>query len=299
MSTAALRRAFDRLRASRAADADTAEHALTDALRPLAGSVWPEVAWRSSRLTGTGYPVELAWASRDAAVRWTCEVAGPETPEADRLRLARRVAGSAVDAGPWLLAQREHRLLWGAWLGWRQLDGVRHRKIYLELPDGRVPAGPWSAAAAELDSRVGGLTWRMAGLNDDGSVELYARALDPTWTALTSAAALVGDGSRLVGLVGGLVGYPWPCGLSLVLAPAGTPVALTCFAIAKTVWACDAAARAAVLRTTDTVDHPAASRQLYAALSAGPDDGRWRHGMVGAGVDSTGRAWLQAGLRPT
>lgn len=324
---APLGRAFDRIRATRTVDAEAAEHALMEVLRPVIDSVWPEVAWRSGVLTATGYPVELAWASRDVALRWTCEVAGPEVPEADRLGLAQRaaagVAGSCVDVGPWASVQRGHQMRWGAWLGLRQLDGVRRAKVYLELPAGRIAPGRWSEAGAQLTSRVAGLAWRMAGINDDGSVELYARVPDLTWAALTAAAALVGDEGQLVDLVCELVGrpspptkaagaarrpdgrrrgvavLPRPSGLGLVLAPSGTPLALTWFAIAKTVWPGDAAVRAAVLRTTEAVDHPAASRELYEALSSGPDDGRWRHGMVGVGVDRGGGAWLQAGLQPT
>jgi hypothetical protein len=76
-------------------------------------------------------------------------------------------------------------------------------------------------------------------------------------------------------------------------------VALTWFAIAKSIWADDVAARVAMLRTTALVVHQAASSDLYQALSSGPDDGRWRHGMVGVGVDRAGGTWLQADLRPT
>jgi hypothetical protein len=306
-----LGRAFDRIRAIRAADADAAEEALLEVLRPVVDSVWPEVAWRSGVLTATGYPVELAWASRDVALRWTCEVAGPEVPEADRLRLAQRaaagVAGSQLDLRRWSPMQHGQRLRWGAWLGLRQLDGPRRAKVYLELPSGEVAPGPWSDAGSRLASRVVGLTWRMAGVNDDGSVELYARVPDLTWSELAAAASLVGHAERLVDLVGDLVAQdrlggavlPRPSGLSLVLAPSGSPVALTWFAIAKSVWADDVAVRAAVLRTAARLVHQSESSDLYRALSSGPDDGRWRHGMVGAGVDRGGGTWLQAGLRPT
>jgi len=306
----ALGRAFDRIRAIRAADADAAEEALMEVLRPVIDSAWPEIAWRSGVLTATGYPVELAWASRDVAVRWTCEVAGPEVPEADRLMLARQaagVAGSQLDLRRWSQLQHGQRLRWGAWLGLRQLDGSRRAKVYLELPSGEVAPGPWSEAGSELASRVVGLTWRMAGVNDDGSVELYARVPDLTWSELAAAARLVGHEDRLADLVSNLVAQdrlagaalPRPSGLSLVLAPSGTPMALTWFAIAKSVWTDDAAVRAAVLRTTALVVHRSGSSDLYRTLSSGPDDGRWRHGMVGAGIDRAGGTWLQVGLRPT
>jgi hypothetical protein len=306
-----LGRAFDRIRAAGAADADAAEEGLMEVLRPVLDSVWPEVAWRSGVLTATGYPVELAWASRDVALRWTCEVAGPEVPEADRLMLAQQaaadVAGSRLDLRRWSPIQHGQRLRWGAWLGLRQLDGSRRAKVYLELPSGEIAPGPWSEAGSQLAARVVGLTWEMAGVNDDGSVELYACAPDLTWSELAAAASLVGHADRLADLVRDLVApdhlggavLPRPSGLSLVLAPSGTPVALTWFAIAKSVWADDVAVRAAVLRTTALVVHRSNASELYQALSSGPDDGRWRHGMVGVGVDRAGGAWLQTGLRPT
>jgi hypothetical protein len=306
-----LGRAFDRIRATRTADADAAEEALMEVLRPVVDSVWPEVAWRSSLLMTVGYPVELAWASRDVALRSTCEVAGPEVAEAARLVLAQQaaagVAGARLDLDRWSQLQNGQRLHWGAWLGLRQFDGSRRAKVYLELPSGEVARGPWSEAASQLASRVVGLTWRMAGLNDDGSVELYAHVQDLTWSELAAAASLTGHEDRLADLVRDLVAWdhrrgvvlPRPSGLSLLLAPSGTPVALTWFAVAKLVWADDAAVRAAVLKSMALVVQPSGSCDLYQALSSGPDDGRWRHGMVGVGVDRAGGTWLQAGLRPT
>ncbi|MET9023688.1 hypothetical protein ABZV93_27315 [Actinopolymorpha sp. NPDC004070] len=313
----ALGRAFDRIRVTRAAaaGADAAEEALTEALRPVVDSNWPEVAWRFGVLTATGYPVEMAWASRDVALRWTCEVAGPEVPEADRLRLAQQAAaataGSRPDLRRWSKVQDGRRLRWGAWLGLRQLDGSRRAKVYLELPSEPSYEGapePWADAGLQLASRVLGLTWRMAGVNDDGSVELYARVPELSWSELAAAASLVGHEDRLVSLVGNLITrdqvgrrvvLPRPSGLSLVLAPWGTPMAFTWFTIAKSVWADDEDVRAAVLRTTALVVCRSDSTGLYQALSSGPDDGRWRHGMVGVGVDRAGGTWLQAGLRPT
>ncbi|MFT4102036.1 MAG: hypothetical protein QM674_13555, partial [Burkholderiaceae bacterium] len=152
---------------------------MLEALRPVMDSPWPEVAWRFGLLTATGYPVELAWASRDAALRWTCEVAGPQTPEADRLPLAAKAAH--VDVEPWAALQRGRRLRYGAWLGARQLDGERRTKVYLELPAGSLAPGPWAPAGRALERGVLDLSWRMAGVNDDGSVELYARVPALSW----------------------------------------------------------------------------------------------------------------------
>ncbi|MFF1819601.1 hypothetical protein ACFVWG_20035 [Kribbella sp. NPDC058245] len=304
----AVHRAFGRLRSIRTTDADAAEDAVLEALRPLASSTWPEIAWRYGVLTATGYPVELAWTSRDLALRWTSEVAGPEVPEVDRLgiaeELALKLAGVRLDLARWSELQSGRPLRWGAWLGLRQLDNVQRAKVYLELPSGKVAAGPWSEACTQFAARLGDLTWRMAGVNDDGSVELYARTPELTWPDLTAAANLIGAEGNLSALVRELIEHnraapPRPSGLSLVLDPSGAPVAVTWFAIAKLIWSNDAAVQEAVLRTTELVNPAAGSVDLYRTLASGPDDGRWRHGMVGIGVDRAGGTWLQTGLRPT
>ena len=79
--------------------------------------MWPEISHRLSLLTNTGIPVEFSWSTRHTALRWTAEVAGPETPKEDRLAIASELAG--VDAG-WLEEiQAGRHLRYGAWLGGR------------------------------------------------------------------------------------------------------------------------------------------------------------------------------------
>ena len=57
-------------------------------LSPVGHSLWPEMAWRFSRLTASGMPVEFAWRSLETAVRWTAEAAPPESDERARLATA-------------------------------------------------------------------------------------------------------------------------------------------------------------------------------------------------------------------
>jgi hypothetical protein len=99
----------------------------------------------------------------------------------------------------------------------------------------------------------------------------------------------------------GRIGLPRPSGISVVLDPDGTPQAVTWFAFGKALWSSDAVAAAAVRRLCDQgiVRAAPGSQDLYAALAGGPDDGRWRLGMLGVGVDGAGTTWLQAGVRPT
>lgn len=273
-----------------------AAHWLRRALAPIAGSVWPEAAWRFSRLTCTGFPVEFAWSSRETAVRWTADVASPESSEHGRLEIAAACVpgGDGIDLAPWLRLQRGARLRYGAWLGMRHADGTVG-KLYAELP--ATTALPDAHRHPLL--RADGLAWRMVGLNVDGSREYYGRGLALDLAAVTSLADVVSGGEgghlreRLRAITRGQE-LPRPSGISLTLGADGTPLAITWFTFAKAVFRDDAEATA-LLRTLGED----ASRDVYDALAAGDDDGAWRHGMVGAGIDARGSAWLQCGLRPT
>ena len=80
---APMERALDRVEPILPLETDRARRHLADALAPITQSVWPEISHRLSLLTNTGFPVEFSWSSRYTALRWTAEVAGPETPKED------------------------------------------------------------------------------------------------------------------------------------------------------------------------------------------------------------------------
>ena len=142
---------------------------LADTLEPITHSVWPEIAHRLSLLTNTGIPVEFSWSTRHTALRWTAEVAGPETPKADRLAIASRLAG--IDAG-WLEEiQAGRHLRYGAWLGGRHDGETEELKVYVELPAGVPVVAPVRHPAVDdLD-----VEWRIGGVSANGTVELYGR----------------------------------------------------------------------------------------------------------------------------
>ena len=277
------------------------------ALRPQLGlvgrSVWPEVAWRFSRLTNTGLPIEFAWSSRETALRYTVEVAPPEAPDPGRLALAARQLGWPHDPlpalAPWLALQQGQELRFGAWLGARFSSAGPATKLYADVPPGA--ALPDALPAAQPWLRSPSLHWRMAGLNADHSLELYAQSADLDRRRLLD----LGQGlfgtpvpgaalSRHLDLLCGGQDLPRPSGLSVVFGGDLRPRALTWFCFAKAVFRDDEQVRQTLLSAVDGA--PAA---VYAALAAGPADGRWRNGMVGAGVDAGGSGWLQCGLRPT
>ncbi len=286
---AAVDRTLARVARAEPSLAARAAAAVEPVARAVAASAWPEVATAFSRLTATGYPIEFAWSSRDASLRWTAEVAGPELPEAQRLSRAATALRDA-DAAALAACQRHQRLRWGAWYAMRHGASGDATKVYAELGDARAPG--WPAAPPRL-------TWRMAGVHPDGVYELYARGED------LDRALLHQLERRLLGSDGALAAaacafaanedLPRPGGLSITYDLRGTVAAMTWFVVAKALFR-DDGATAAALRTAS---RDSAALPLYAALSGGAADGRWRHGMVGVGLDRAGALWFQAGLRPT
>lgn len=285
---------LQRLRAVLPAQADAAGALLTRALAPLVASRWPDVAWSFSSLTNTGLPVEFAWTSREAAVRWTAEVAEPEADDATRLQRAAELLDWRDDLQPWLDHQRGARLKFGAWASARHGDGFA-AKLYADLPAGRLPPH-WRGRHRLFDSNL--LFWRMCGVNPDGSVECYARADELDLAALRAfARAALGDDTALLQRLLRLLpadDLPRPSGISLALSAQGQVRALTWFTFAKAMFRDDAEVERRLRDHGEGV-----SAQVYAALAAGPADGRWRHGMIGVGADIAGNAWVQCGVRPT
>jgi hypothetical protein len=113
------------------------------ALDPLRRSAWPQVAWRASRLTSGGFPVEFAFSANDDLLRITLEPGGPECDAADKLDLAlasmRRMDQMLPPAGlvdTWREAQKGVSLRWGCWLGLRQDADSLRAKLYIEATDG-------------------------------------------------------------------------------------------------------------------------------------------------------------------
>lgn len=280
-----------------------ARAALVSQLGPVGRSVWPEVAWRFSRLTNTGLPIEFAWSSRETALRYTVEVAPPEAPDPERLQLAARHLDWPHDPqpalAPWQALQQDQALRFGAWLGARFSSAGRATKLYIDVPPGA--AQPSALVAAHPWLRSPSLHWRMAGLNADRSLELYAQSADlDRHRLLDLCQGFFGTPapgtalSRHLDLLCGGQDLPRPSGLSVVFDGDLRPRALTWFCFAKAVFRDDEQVRQTLLCAVS-----GAPAEIYAALSAAPPDGRWRHGMVGAGVDASASHWLQCGLRPT
>lgn len=268
---------------------------LAEVLRPVMQSAWPEVALAFSRLTNTGVPVEFAWTSRDPSLRWTAEVAPPEVPEGSRVERAFATASMSGAAAPWVALQHGGRLHYGAWVGMRHSEDSDVSKVYVELPSGRLPQD-WRRRHLLLAGMH--QQWRMAGVGPAGATEFYARVYDMDPALLQSMErSAFGRTGCWIDAIARLLGrseLPRPSGVSLAFNPDGEPCALTWFAAAKALFRDDDATQAALLRQAGDDQ----GKALLCALSGGTPDGRWRHGMVGVGVDHHESTWVQVGIRP-
>ena len=158
---------------------------LAEAAAQLGQSAWPEMVERWSRLTPTGFPIELTVSDADPLLRWTTEIAGPEIVDAHRLDLVARrlvLAGQPVSS-PLLTAlqavQRGRDLRYGAWLGGRAINDAQSRfKLYGEIPSGvSFQHIPLPAALREATAHVpDGTRPRMIGVEPErGRIEIYLR----------------------------------------------------------------------------------------------------------------------------
>jgi len=197
----------------------------------LTSSRWPEVVDRWSRLTPSGFPVELM-VTPEAAPRWASEIAGPEIADSERIHLvATQLAAAAQPIAPAQLdalsaLQKNCALRWGAWIGGRRVQAATHFKLYAEvsrtcpfaalpLPDAlrpvlaRLPAGayPSQIGVSPIRSRVElyvGLP--MIGIDD---LRPALTAAQYPW-AVDAIARVLPDGLRR--LAGRRLGISLACG---------------------------------------------------------------------------------------
>lgn len=267
---------------------------LDECLEPLARSCWPDVAWRFSRLTVDGCPVEFGVSSMDKALRITFEVAGPECSDSERLGRSLDILHDCIRRKPdsamqdaWRDLQRRGRLRWGSWMGLRASDGVVEPKLYIEIPPENDPAPP-----KPLRGRV-----RMIGFDPlRERIETYVALPQIGRSELVHLLAGLDEDSRcaLLDMIGELIGMPldialdWiGLGASLAESPSGKQLAL--FIRAR------------------TVRHPARKfRKLFAGNDAYCDwfDGRSGgdlpdHGVLTFIPRGHGRIEVRAGLSAT
>jgi hypothetical protein len=278
---------------------------LERALEPVARSSWPDVAWRFSRLTGDGTPIEFAFTDT-GEIRATIEVAGPETPDTVRLAMAL----SALPATKWPsvlvgLHDTANSLRWGAWrsVRWKPNDSERYGKVYAEWPADRETPPAWHRFVGDGQLRFIG--WEPV----HGRTELYVRSpgrvdldelgLRAARCGIVGFVASVSDViERISGRRPDRVFESGQTGWSITLRPDGEPVAIGALIAARAACGGERRIRPALLAAADhygwNID---GYRNATSALAAGAYRAQV-HGFVAIAADRRGRRGFQIGIRP-
>jgi hypothetical protein len=261
-------------------------------LAGLRRSQWPDVAWRFSRLTADGCPVEFGFSDREEAFRATFEIAGPERPEGTRIDAAADLLRE-LDLAPapdvlmrgWRAMQAAGALRWGCWLGLRWTETGVHAKLYVEAPrEWRVPAPP----------PLSGARVRMLGYDfTRGTCETYVTLDGATEARLVAVLRELENETRrrLLDTLASIVGLPLQTALRWVgvgasVAQPSEPLRLALFIRARAVCGGAAAIR-------PRFSHRAGYRSL---LGGRPENKLPDHGILTLIPHANGEVELRAGV---
>jgi hypothetical protein len=175
-------------------------------------SPWQEVAWRFSYLTGDGFPVECVFSSADCDVRYTTEVAGPESDPAQRLEHADQLLNRLgvgklpeINGLPLRDLQVPGDLRYGTWIGARHCSGKDRFKLYIEVPPTQCAEGAKLFLDVIGDSSVPSVYRQelcLIGLEIGfPRIEFYFRLKDLTPAELRMLVVQLGLGARLAELL--------------------------------------------------------------------------------------------------
>lgn len=181
---------LDRIAQVRPHHAARARNELDTSLTGLRSSGTKELAWESSCLTPSRFPLEFAVTSTTDELRTVVDVIAPEADRGTALesadRIARNFGSSGLTPGTADLLHRHQQriaLRFGAWLGSRHTPSTTTHKVYAEVDrDPERVRSLIEALAPEAWRVLGGAgAVRFVGITLDGpcTVELYAR---PTYT---------------------------------------------------------------------------------------------------------------------
>jgi hypothetical protein len=269
-------------------------------------------AWGGSRLTGDGFPVEVAFSTADDRLRLTLEPGSRGVDPARRLALAvHRVeaAGGRAVAPEVLQAltslNTTGRLRYGAWVGCRVSPEATAFKVYVEVPDPRLR---WPGHPGPLLGDRDVALRMIAHAPGTGESETYFRI--PSLLPAHLPAVLVPAGAEhradlLLAWVEALYGHrvrgrlPGPSvGVSYRYEASGT--SSTVHFYARALWGGDRRIRArfaAAAAATGMGWDPAAYLAVTAPLA---DAAGWRtrHGIVGLTLGPGSARSLSLGVRP-
>lgn len=297
------------------------------ALRVLLQNIYDEpdatIAWKTSSLTGDGFPVEFAFTTADNSLRYTCEVSTPLTTPKERLAIALRrlkTLGSAAPPAP-LLAKLQQiqesgtsllSLQYGTWVSGRHSLAGDSYKLYVEVPDGALktaaqPLNRLRIPQPELANRT--VQLRMLGYN------LATRQLEPYFKVqrleayhlprLMAPCGLSDHAHTLHRYLEQQYGYALPdklpgdsVGFSYSLSPVGVPETFTLFFSARAFWGGDASIRRRFCQSATAQGWDAS---LYTDMTSPLKTCHtWatHHGLLGYSVLPCGSILPGIGVRP-
>lgn len=282
------------------------------ALCEAAGAAIDDPAlWRSSELTGDGFPVELSFTTADDALRWTFDPAA-HLPVGHRrpatMAALRRLGGSFDSATLGAALEGAGAQRFGAWLGGRHNLEADAYKLYLEWGEGPDAKAALSALGLPAPEGAADLTTQMLGLGPGATrCEVYHR-LEPRPEELARLLAPVGLESRadeLRDAIEASYGHPLRgrlpggrIGVSYVVEDGCPAPIVTLYFFARILWGGDARIRA---RMIDLLEAAGRDAGPYAAASRAlsrRNVAETRHGLVGLTLSENGLAW-SVGVRPT
>ncbi len=271
---------LDRVARVHPAHSARARSELEVSLAGLRHSVIGALAWESSCLTPSRYPIEVAITSATDELRTVVDVIAPEDDRRTALdradAIARRFGSPGLsDETAELIRRHQHplSLRFGAWLGSRHTAGTSTHKLYVEVDSDPARARALVAAIAPDAWRVlggaGPVRFIGIGLDHRDAIELYARPHFVDGDLLRVLAARAGMPHLADGLAAATVGADDSRagrnhGVSVATAK-GRIVAVAAFTFAHQRLRRDHRVRKSVLTQARAEGWPSA--QLYAAAS--------------------------------
>lgn len=267
-------------------------------------------AWRGSRLTGDGFPFEIAFSTADDRLRFTLEPGPAGLAPRHRLDLAvaamRRLSTVPVPDGvvrDLAAIQSGAPLRFGTWLGSRVGPTDAAFKLYVEVPPSRPTTAfvePVALGDRTVERRM------VAYVPKTRSFEWYSRvpSLEPRHMRTVLAPAQKEDeASRLLEVVEAAYGHrirgrlPGPSvGVSYV--DGGGAMTVTLHFYARALWGSDARIRQGFARIGREVGWDPEPYLEVSAPMATREDWRTYHAAMSISLDPANAMSYAIGLRP-